>query len=94
MRWPWGPEEHGLPLLGEQGGKSLSVSTVVRMVVQPTWHFFPPLVQADDVAPNSTVTTEVGLSCGAEQPLESLAPAKVSRAGVMEWLEPHYWFTS
>lgn len=80
-----GPEEHGLQLLCEQDGKSISVSTVVRMVVQPTWHFFPPLVQSDEVAPNSTVTIEVGLYCGAKLPLESLDPAEVSPAGAMEW---------
>ncbi len=80
-----GPEEHGLQLLCEQGGKPISVSTVVRMVVQPTWHFFPPLVQADDMAPNSSVTTEVGLYCGAELPWESLDPLKVTPPAETEW---------
>lgn len=84
-----GPEEHGLQILCEQNGKPLSVSTVVSMVIQPSWHFFPPLVQIDDASPQSTVTAEIGLYCGADLPFESLAPPRVTpnNAAEVEWID-------
>ena len=84
-----GIDEQGLQLLCELDGKPLSVSTTIRMMIQPTGRIFPPLVQFEDVAPDSVATAEVGLYCGADLPWDSLAPLVISPHGeaAFKWLD-------
>ena len=68
-----GVYERGVLFFCEQNGRACSAYARIKLEVQPSWYIFPPVVQLDNVEPNSEVDVLVGLYAGANLPFESLA---------------------